>query len=136
VHSLLMELERAHLSRVYQPDAMEIVRDLQARMEVKKEEEQHEHARRHSQLHSVVEAKIQEAAELLGHLQDIALAFSCTLCFEKLRAGSVSFGAGTHQGYLWVSFGRHLSRVQAPVRISSPALWGIARCRRAGARSD
>ena len=28
--SLLMELERAHLSRVHQPDAMEIVRDLQA----------------------------------------------------------------------------------------------------------
>jgi hypothetical protein len=70
-----MELERAHLSLVYQPDAMEIVSDLQARMEVKKEEEQHEHVRRHSQLHSVVEAKIQEAAELRGRLQDIALAF-------------------------------------------------------------
>jgi hypothetical protein len=70
-----MELERAHLSRVYQPDAMEIVSDLQARMEVKKEEEQHEHVRRHSQLHPVVEAKIQEAAELRGRLQDIALAF-------------------------------------------------------------
>jgi hypothetical protein len=76
---------------------MEIVRDLQARIEVKKEvmeEEQHEHARRHAQLQSVVEAKIQEAAELRGRLNDIALAFECTLCFENLGAGSVSFGCG------------------------------------------
>ena len=45
-------------ARGHQPDAMEIVRDLQARIEVKKEameEEQHEHARRHAQLQSVVE---------------------------------------------------------------------------------
>jgi hypothetical protein len=70
------------------------VRDLQARIEVKKqamEEEQHEHARRHAQLQSVVEAKIQDAAELRGRLNDIALAFKC---FEKLGAGSVSFGCG------------------------------------------
>ena len=83
--------------RGHQPDAMEMVRDLQARIEVKKEvmeEEQHEHARRHAQLQSVVQAKIQEAAELRGRLSDIALAFECTLCFEKLGAGSVSFGCG------------------------------------------
>jgi hypothetical protein len=84
-------------ARGHQPDAMEMVRNLQARIEVKKEvmeEEHHEHARRHAQLQSVVEAKIQEAAELRGRLNDIALAFECTLCFEKLGAGSVSFGCG------------------------------------------
>jgi hypothetical protein len=84
-------------TRGHQPDAMEMVRDLQARIVVKKkamEEEHHEHARRHAQLQSVVEAKIQEAAELRGRLNDIALAFECTLCFEKLGAGSVSFGCG------------------------------------------
>ena len=64
-------------TRGHQPDAMEMVRDLQARIEVKKEameEEQHEHARRHAQLQSVVsvvEAKMQEAAELRGCLNDI-----------------------------------------------------------------
>jgi hypothetical protein len=76
---------------------MEMVRDLQARIEVKKEameEEQHEHARRHAQLQSVVEAKIQEAAELRGRLDDIALAFECTLCFETLGKESVSLGCG------------------------------------------
>jgi hypothetical protein len=84
-------------SRGHQPDAMEIVRGLQARIEVKKEvmeEEQHEHARRRAQLQSVVEAKIQEAAELRGRLNAIALAFECTLCLEMLGAGSVSFGCG------------------------------------------
>ena len=84
-------------TRGHQPDAMEIVRGLQARIEVKKEvmeEEQHEHARRHAQLQSVVEAKMKEAAELRGRLNAIALAFECTLCFEKLGAGSVSFGCG------------------------------------------
>ncbi len=48
-------------TRGHQPDAMEIVRDLQSRIEVKKEvmeEEQQEHAWRHAQLQSVVEAKI------------------------------------------------------------------------------
>ena len=42
----------------HQPDAMDSVRDLNARIEVKgeaMEEEQHEHARRHAQLQSVVE---------------------------------------------------------------------------------
>jgi hypothetical protein len=76
---------------------MEIVRDLQARIEVKKEvmeEEQQEHARRHAQLQSVGEAKIQEAAELRGRLNDIALAFECTLCFETLGKESVSLGCG------------------------------------------
>ncbi len=76
---------------------MEIVRDLQALIEVKKEvmeEEQHEHARRHAQLQSVVEANMKDAAELRGRLNAIALAFECTLCFEKLGAGSVSFGCG------------------------------------------
>jgi hypothetical protein len=76
---------------------MQIVRDLQARIEVKKEvmeEEQNEHARRRAQLQSVVEAKMKEATELRGRLNDIALAFECTLCFEKLGAGSVSFGCG------------------------------------------
>ena len=43
---------------------------------------------------SVVEAKIIEAEELRGRLKDIALAFECTFCFEKLGAGSVSFGCG------------------------------------------
>ena len=42
----------------------------------------------------MVEAKIQEAAELRGRLNDIELAFECTLCFEKLGGGSVSFGCG------------------------------------------
>jgi hypothetical protein len=73
------------------------VRGLQARIEVKKEvmeEEQQGHTRRHAKLQSVVEAKIQESAELRGRLNDIALAFECTLCFEKLGAGSVSFGCG------------------------------------------
>jgi hypothetical protein len=82
-------------TRGHQPDAMEIVRDLQARIKVKKEameEELHEHERRHAQFQSVVEGKIQE--ELGGRLNDIALAFECTLCFEKLGAGSVSFGCG------------------------------------------
>jgi hypothetical protein len=63
------------------------------------EEEQHEHVRRHAQLQSVVsvvEAKMQEAAELRGCLNDITLAFECTLCFEKLGTECVSFGfAGT-----------------------------------------
>jgi Ni,Fe-hydrogenase maturation factor len=54
------------LQKTHQPDVMEIVRDLRARIEVKKEvmeKEKHEHARRHAQLQSVVEAKIQEAAD-------------------------------------------------------------------------
>ena len=74
-----------------------IVRELHARIEVKKEimeEEQFEHARRHAQLQSVVEAKVKEAAELRGRLNDIALALECGCCFEKLAAGSVSFGCG------------------------------------------
>jgi hypothetical protein len=86
-----------HNTRGHQPDAMEIVRGLLARIEVKKEvmeEDQHEHARRHAQLQSVVEAKMKEAAELRGRLDDIALAFECTLCLEKLGAGSVSFSCG------------------------------------------
>jgi hypothetical protein len=84
-------------TRVDQQDAMHMVRDLQARIQVKKEvmeEEQYEHAQRHAQLQSVVEAKIIEAEELRGRLKDIALAFECTFCFEKLGAGSVSFGCG------------------------------------------
>ncbi len=83
--------------RGHQSDAMETVRNLRARIEVKKEveeQQQHEHARRHAQVQSVVEAKIQEASELRGHLKDIALALECTLCFEKFGAGSVSFGCG------------------------------------------
>ena len=62
-------------ARGHQRDAMQMVRDLQARIEVKKEvmeEEQHEHARRHAQLQSVVEAKIREAAELRERLKDIS----------------------------------------------------------------
>jgi hypothetical protein len=81
-------------TRGNQPGAMEIVRDLQACIEVKEEvmeEEQHEHVRRHAQIQCVVEAKIQEAAELRGRLNDIALAFECMLCFEKLGTGSVSY---------------------------------------------
>jgi hypothetical protein len=84
-------------TRGHQPDAMEIVRDLHARIEVKKEvmeEEQQEHARRHAQLQSVVKAKIQEAAELRGRLKDIALAVECTLCFETLGKESVSLDCG------------------------------------------
>jgi len=84
-----------HKARGHQPDAMEIVRGLQARIEVKKEvmeEEQHEHAWRHAQLKFVVEAKMKEAAELWGRLNDIALAFECTLCFETLGKESVSLG--------------------------------------------
>jgi hypothetical protein len=76
---------------------MERVKDLQARIDVKKEvmeEEQHEHARRHAQLQSVVEAKMEEATELRGRLNDIVLAFECSLCFETLVKGSVSFGCG------------------------------------------
>jgi Ran GTPase-activating protein (RanGAP) involved in mRNA processing and transport len=79
------------------PALLHTVRDLQARIEVKKEameEEQHEHARRHAQLQSVVEAKMKEANELRGRLNEIALALECGLCFEKLAAGSVSFGCG------------------------------------------
>ena len=48
-------------ARGHQPYAMKIMRDLRARIEVKKEvmkEEQHEHAHPHAQLQSVVEAKI------------------------------------------------------------------------------
>jgi hypothetical protein len=37
---------------------------------------------------------MKEAAELRGRLNAIALAFECTLCFEKLGAGSVSFDCG------------------------------------------
>jgi hypothetical protein len=84
VESLDGVLSTLQKTRGHQPDAMEIVRDLQARIEVKKEvmqEEQQDHARRHAQRQSVVEAKIQEAAELRGRLNDIALAFECTLCF-------------------------------------------------------
>jgi predicted nuclease with TOPRIM domain len=79
----------------HQLHAMESVRDLQARIEVKKEameEEQHELARRHAQLQSVVEAKMEEATELRGRLNHIVLAFECTLCFERLVKGSVLFG--------------------------------------------
>ena len=73
---------------------MEIVRDIQSRIEVKKEgmdEELQVHAQRHGQLQSVVEAKIQEAAQLRGLLNDIALAFECTLCLETLGKGRQSF---------------------------------------------
>jgi hypothetical protein len=35
-------------------------------------------------------------SELRGRLQDIALAFGCTFCFDKLGAGSVSFGLRAH----------------------------------------
>ena len=48
----------------HQRNAMHIVRELRARIEVKKEvmeEEENEHARRHAQLKSVVEAKMKEA---------------------------------------------------------------------------
>jgi hypothetical protein len=79
----------AQKARGQKQDAMQMVRDLQARIEVKKEvmeEEQQrvQHARRHAQ----------EATELRGRLNDIVLAFECTLCFETLGAGSVSFGCG------------------------------------------
>ncbi len=74
-----------------------MVRDLRARIEVKQEvmeEEQHEHAQRHAQLQSVVEAKMKEASDLRGHFNDISLSLECGCCFEKLAAGSVSFGCG------------------------------------------
>ena len=41
-----------------------------------------------------MEVKTQEAPELRGRLNAIALAFESTLCFEKLGAESVSFGCG------------------------------------------
>ena len=74
-----------------------MVRDFQARIEIKKEimdEEKHENARSHAQLQSVVQAKIKEAAALRGCLNHIALALECGCCFETLGAGSVSFGCG------------------------------------------
>ena len=119
-------------TRGHQPDAMEMVRDLQARIVVKKEameEEQHEHARRHAQLQSVVEAKIQEAAELRGRLDDIALAFECTLCFEKLGAGSVSFGCG----HTYCNRQDGVPRVSAAHRSARAALWGACQSVRASA---
>jgi hypothetical protein len=81
-------------ARGHKQDAMQMVRDLQARIEVQREvmeEEQHEHARRHAQLQSVVAAKNKEAAELINK---ISLALECGCCFEKFGAGSVSFSCG------------------------------------------
>ena len=99
---ILEEPSTIQKPRDHQLDVMEIVRDLQSRIEVKKEvmeEEQHKHARCHAQLQSVVEAKIQEGAGLRGRLNDNALTFECTLCFEKLGAGSV-LGTPTATGLL------------------------------------
>ena len=39
--------------------------------------------------------KLRGIEELRGRLKDIALAFGCTFCSDKLGAGTVSFGAGT-----------------------------------------
>jgi len=47
---------------------MEIVRDLQSRIEVKDVMEEEQHVRRHAQLQSVVEVKMKEATELRGCL--------------------------------------------------------------------
>ncbi len=71
--------------------------DLLIRHEVKKEameEKQQEHARRPAQHQSVVVAKMKEAAELRGRLNDIVLSLECGCCFEKLCSGSVSFDCG------------------------------------------
>ena len=95
---ILEGLSTLHQTRELQRDAMHMVRHLQARIEVKKEvmeEQQNEHVRRHVELQSVVEAKISEATELRGLLNDIELALECGCCFKKLGSGSVSLGAGT-----------------------------------------
>jgi small ubiquitin-related modifier len=94
---ILEGLSTSQKAQGHHRDAMQMVRNLQARIEVKKEvmeEEQREHVRRHAQLQSVVEAQMKEAQELRGRLTGIALAFECAVCFEKLGAGSVSFGCG------------------------------------------
>jgi hypothetical protein len=74
---------------------MQMVRELQARIEVKKEvmeEEKHEHVRRSA--HSVVDAKMKEAAQLWRCFNDVALALECGCFFETFATGSVSFGCG------------------------------------------
>ena len=94
---ILEGLSTSQKAQGHHRDAMQMVRNLQARIEVKKEfmeEEQREHARRHAQLQCVVEAQMKEAQELRGRLNGIALAFECAVCFEKLGAGSVTFGCG------------------------------------------
>ena len=48
----------------------------------------------HPHLQSMVEAKMKEATEKRGRLNEIALALECGCYFEKLGAGSVSFGCG------------------------------------------
>ena len=76
---ILEGLSTLHQTRELQRDAMHMVRHLQARIEVKKEvmdEQKNEHVRRHAELQSVVEAKISEATELRGRLNDIGLALN------------------------------------------------------------
>ena len=90
---ILEGLSTSQKAQGHHLDAMQIVRDPHARIEVKKEEEC-EHVRRDVQLQSVVEAQMKEIIELRGRLNRIALAFECPVCFEKLGAGSVSFGCG------------------------------------------
>jgi hypothetical protein len=94
---ILEGLSTLHQTRELQRDAMHMVRHLQARIEVKKEvmdEQKNEHVRRHAELQSVVEAKISEATELRGRLNDIGLALECGCCFKKLGSGSVTLGCG------------------------------------------
>ncbi len=139
-HHIIMYLHMHH------PNSIHIVRDLQARIEVKKEimgEEEYEHARRIAQLQSAVKAKIKEASELRGRFYDIALALECGCCFERLAAGSVPFGCG----HVYCNSPTCASRLvdtcpectlEGPGHRSSSALWGIVRrqwASRAGASS-
>ncbi len=95
------------------------MRDLQARIEVKNEV---------MQLQFVVEAKIQEAVQLRGCLNDIAPNARSALKFsveEVCRSATVTPTATCRSRLVG-----HLYRVQAPGRFSSPALRDIARRRK------
>ena len=96
---------------------MQIVRDFQARIEIKKEvmeEEQHENARLHAQLQSVVQAKIKEAAALRKCLNDIALALERA---TATRTGAEFDAQGVHiQGDTRAGPGRASNSTSSPPR--------------------
>ena len=114
-------------TRGRQPDAMEIVRNLQARIEVKMEvmeEEQHEHARRHAQLQSVLETKMKEATELRGRLDDIALAFNARSVVKRsakevCRSAGTPTATGLLVGLVWWT---HVQSVVSPSHLESSSL--------------
>jgi hypothetical protein len=125
---ILVDISTLQTARWHQRDATQMVRDLQARIEVNEEAmevEKDEHARRHAQLLTVVEAKITEAAKLRERLKDISLVLECGLWFEKFAAGSASFGCWHTYCNRRTCASRSVDTcpgLQVPGRHSSPAL--------------